>query len=460
MKKIVIFIALAIAALAALPVIGNKFVTTTIESRVADLEQFGLGVEKSSSESSYLSSKKHFEFLLKDADKFVEYLSKYSDKQIPMYVNAALEGVLIGVDLEYSNIPFTKAIAIDIYPLALSPEMAEEMQMNDKNIYEQINNLLKSKGILYHVNYNVASEDFDGYIKDVDEFLHFKNGADLQFKLQQANYEGQGELIAPTRLVADVKTIDLKVVDKSEKIDFALSSLHTTSHFNSHMTYVTSASFASLDMHLLSNTENVTLLIKDLQANASANNQGEKAEFNAKSSVGSFVIESKRSQVELKDFSYDIALGGLDKQSLEKIRLLALKPDASTNPQIQAAIQQSIVELFSKGMQINIADLSLQKALLNNKEDLGGFDVKMDLNVKEDSALASKLQTAPMLLAQNVDMLLKLQFSKPMYAKLTQNQPMTQMLQKYMKEDGDKIIFDIRFKDAALTVNGQTLQWR
>ena len=458
MKKIVIFIGLAIAALAVLPIIGNKFVAGTIKLKVANLEQFGLGVEKSSSESSYLSSKKHFEFLLKDADKFAEYLNKYSDKQIPMYVNAALEGVLIGVDIQYSNIPFTKAISIDIYPLALSPKMAEDIQKNDKNVYTHIKNILKSKGILYHINYNVASENFDGYLKDVDESFHLKNGAQLQFKLQKANYKGNGGLIAPKMLIANIKTIDLSIVDTNGKMNFTLSSLHTSSNFNSHTTYVSSASLGSLEMNIMSKRENVTVSAKDMQANASENDQGEKAEFNAKSSIKSLAIQSNKGRADFKDFSYDIALNGLDKQVLDKIRVLALKADANRNRQIQEAIQKSIIELFSQGMQIKIADLSLQKALLNNKEDLGGFDVKMDVNVKKDPALASKIQTSPMLLAQNVDMTLHLKLSEPMYAKFTQNQPMAKMLQQFIKKDGDKIIFDILFKDAALTVNGKALR--
>ncbi|MCD6190515.1 MAG: hypothetical protein J7K14_03115 [Sulfurimonas sp.] len=120
LKKFIIFIVVAVILAAALPIIGNKLVQNRLEDRLTTLSSYGLEVSKAETESSYLSTKKHFEFLLRDADKFVEYLNKYSDQQIPPYVNAAFEGVLIGADVEYSNIPMSKAVSVDIYPLSLS----------------------------------------------------------------------------------------------------------------------------------------------------------------------------------------------------------------------------------------------------------------------------------------------------------------------------------------------------
>ena len=167
MKKFIIFIVVAILLAAALPIIGNKLVENSIEDRLTTLGSYGLEVSKAETTSSYLNTKKHFEFLLRDGDKFIEYLNKYSDQQIPPYVNAAFEGVLIGADVEYSNIPLSRALTVDIYPLSLSKNMMSSIKENDLDFYNYFEKFLHSKGVLYHINYNIVSEDFDGFLVDL-----------------------------------------------------------------------------------------------------------------------------------------------------------------------------------------------------------------------------------------------------------------------------------------------------
>ena len=67
MKKIGIFILVAVLVAAALPIIGNKLIENSLDDRLTTLSSYGLEVSKAETDSSYLSTKKHFEFLLKDS---------------------------------------------------------------------------------------------------------------------------------------------------------------------------------------------------------------------------------------------------------------------------------------------------------------------------------------------------------------------------------------------------------
>jgi len=458
MKKVVLFVALALVVLAALPVVGNKYVESNIDERVEDLKSYGLGVEKTSTTTSYLSTKKHFEFLLKDADVFIEYLNNYSNQQIPAYVNAALEGVLIGADVEYSNIPFTKAISIDIYPLSVSPALAKNMKEKDLNFYTALEKFLHSKGVLYHINYDIVSEDFDGYIKDINEKYTLKDATELSLMLQGAVFEGQGRLMTPTRLTSEVKKIDLEMKNDQATLLFHLLDLGGSSNFESQGTYLSSINLRSFDISVDTPRDNLLLKASDLKVNLSANDQLKKAEFNAKSTLKHLEVESKDITFEMEKLSYDVAVNGLDKMILERLRVLLNKANIQPSPALNKQILDESTQLLAKGLQLNVADLSFKTLTVNDMQHLGGLEMKMDLNIKEDPNLVAKLQLSPLLLAQNIDIVLKLKLSQAIYKNLTAGSRMAVAANSYAKVDGDNVVFDIVFKDGKLQMNGKALQ--
>ncbi len=459
MKKIIIFIVVAVILAAALPIIGNKLVENSLEDRLTTLSSYGLEVSKAQTDSSYLSTKKHFEFLLRDADKFVEYLNKYSDQQIPPYVNAAFEGVLIGADVEYSNIPMSKAITVDIYPLALSENMMSSIKEDDLDFHNYLEKFLHSKGVLYHINYNIVSEDFDGFVQDIKESYTLKDGTKMTLNLLNATFSGNGELIAPNSIISNIETINLAIDSAKTKVTFSFDGFSSSSNFESKSTYLSGANLKSFKLIVNAINENLLFAANDIKVNLSSNTQGNKAELNAKSSLKSMSIKSDTIDVVMKDFAYDIAIHGLDKDSFEELRvkISRMKTASSTNDLLQE-IQDSVVKLLSHGLAIDIAKFSLENVTLNKTENLEGFDVKSKFKIKEDRDLATKISLSPLLVAQNIDMTINIKLSKPLYAKLTNGVPMTSMASGYAKEDGNNILFDITFINGEFRVNGKALR--
>ncbi len=458
MKKIIIFVALAVLLAAALPIIGNKLVENSLDDRLTTLSSYGLEVSKAETQSSYLITKKHFEFLLRDADKFVAYLNKYSDKQLPPYVNAAFEGVLIGADIEYSNFPLSKAISVDIYPLSLSENMMNSIKEDDLNFYNYLEKFLHSKGILYHINYNIVSEDFDGYIKDIKESYTLKDGTTLNLNLLNATYSGNGELIAPNQVVSNIQTINLEIQNTKTKVTFTLDDFSSSSSFESSSTYISAADLKNFKLAVDAMSENLLLEATDMKVNFSSNTQGNKAELNAKSSLSSLSIKSDKIDALMKNFAYDVAISGLDKDSFEEFRVTLSRLKASSPNDIQKEIQDSMVQLLSHGLEFDIAQFSLENITLNKTENLEGFDIKSKFKIKEDRDLASKIALSPLLVSQNVDMTINIKLSKPLYAKLNSGMPMTSMANGYAKEDGNSVVFDMTFIDGEFKVNGKALR--
>jgi len=459
LKKFIIFIVVAMILVAALPIVGNKLVENSLDDRLSTLSSYGLEVSTAQTESSYLNTKKHFEFLLRDADKFVEYLNKYSDKQIPPYVNAAFEGVLIGADVEYSNIPWSKAVVIDIYPLALSQNMMSSIKEDDLDFHNYLEKFLHSKGVLYHINYNIMSENFDGFVQDIKESYTLKDGTKMSLNLLNATFSGNGELIAPNSVVSNVDTINLIIDSVKTKLVFNLDGFSSSSNFESKSTYLSGGELKSLKLTLNAINENLVFEATDIKVNFSSNTQGDKAELNAKSSLKTMSIKSDEIDVVMKDFAYDIAISGLEKDSFEEFRIAVSKAKvASPSYSLQTKMQDSIIKLLSHGLKIDIAKFSLGNITLNEIENLEGFDVKSKFIIKEDKDLAGKINLSPLLVAKNIDMTINIKLSKPLYAKLTQNAPMTSMANDYAKEDAKSVFFDITFMDGELKVNGKALR--
>ena len=459
MKKFIIFLVVVVLIAAALPIIGNKLVENSLEDRVTALSSYGLEVSKSETESSYLNTKKHFEFLLRDADKFVEYLNKYSDQQIPPYVNAAFEGVLIGADIEYSNIPLSKAVVIDIYPLAFSENMMHSLKEDDLDFHNYLEKFLHSKGVLYHINYNITSEDFDGFVQDIKESYTLKDGTKMTLNLLNATFSGNGELIAPNSVISNIDTINLVIDNTKTKVIVNLDGFSSSFNFESKSTYLSAGDLKSLKLVVNAMNENLLFEATDIKVNFSSNTQGDKAELNAKSSLKTMSIKSNDIDVAMKEFAYDIAISGLEKDSFEEFRVAVSQAKvASLSYDLQTKMQESIIKLLSHGLKLDIAKFSLQNITLNKTENLEGFDIKSKFIIKEDRDLATKITLSPLLIAQNVDMTLNIKLSKPLYAKFTKATPMTAMVNDYAKEDGNSVIFDITFVNGEFRVNGKALR--
>lgn len=459
MKKVLAFLALVVVIFALLPIMGNKLVEEELANKVEVLVSYGVEVSKSTTDSSYLNTKKHYEFLVKDTEKFVQYLSQFSDAQLPPYVNAMVDGVLVGVDIKYSNIPISDGLLIDIYPLSLSKKMMENLENDDKDFYKYFKNLLQNKGVLYHINYNVVNSGFDGYIQDINEEYVLKNKSKVTLKLLNASFEGSGLLIAPDSLTSKIETVIFTLTEGGEEFNVLLKGLSTASTFESQSTYASSARLKTIEVTIKgSSAKDAIVKVDDLHINASANTQGEKAEYNVKTSCKELDINAQSSNLQAYDFNYDISLTNVDKDSIEELRVLVSEASGSSSPESEEKIKASAVNVISKGLSLVIADFSLAQIAVNKAEKIKGFSLKAKLDLQEDADVAGKIKNSPVMLAQNIDLDVKFRLSKALFTLLNKQAPMSALANNYAKEEGEDLVFDIQFNKGQLTLNGKKPQ--
>jgi hypothetical protein len=460
MKKIALFVALLVALVLLLPILGNRVADSALNEKIEILKSNGIEVLISSSDFSYLYTKKHYEFLLSDAEKFIEYLNTFSNGQLPSYTHMILDGVLIGADLEYSNFPLAKAISVDIYPLKLSNGAMSDIQEMDAAFYTYIKTFLENRGLLYHLNYNIATTDFKGYIKDIKEEHTLQNGSHLSIKLFNTLYHGRGDLITPNEFVSSAEKIMLKVSDSKEKFIFNLENLSTSSTFESKTAYLSNVNVEKLEMLLQgSQSDTSELNASEINFNVSSSSQGNSVDFESKSSMNTLHIQSNNLNIKASNLNYDVALHGIDKDSLEKLRTLLSQLKSESSLQLQTDIEESVIALLSKGMRLDINDLSLQKIIIDKTNDLEGFSVQSSILLKEDANLKQKIEDTPAMIAQLLNIDIKLKFSKLIFDAISEELPMSVLAQGYAKDDGKNMMFDISYVDGTLKVNNKVIQY-
>ena len=190
MKKSIALVFVILIAIAILPTIGNSIIKKNIDEKLSEIKNVGVEVKADKIDSAYLHTSRHFEFLVNDSEKLFQYF-RINLNQINL--NKNLDGMLIGVDVAYNNLPFSKAVQIEIYPLKMSENMQTSLKKEDIRVYRYLETFLSLKKLLLHVNYKILNNQYDGYLKDIDEKFNFKNGSIAKVKILKLSFDGKNK---------------------------------------------------------------------------------------------------------------------------------------------------------------------------------------------------------------------------------------------------------------------------
>lgn len=459
-KKIIIFFFIVAIILAMVPIIGNTLVKDTIESKLKILESKGLEVVVSDENVGYLETSRHYEFLVENSTRFLSYLETYSDEQLPPYTEALIGGTKVGIDLTYSNIPFSKAISLDVYPLSLPDTTMKDLESKDAAFSAYIEKFLFRKGLLYHIDYELMSKDFKGYIKDVNENYTMQNNAKIILKLTNTTFYGNGDLIAPSSLHMHSKKLVVKFLNKDEEMSINIDDLASSSTFENQTTYVSSSTLDTLHINLKQrNGEEESIDISKIYINISSNTQNEKAEINTKLSFEEMQTYFNTSEINASRFNYDFSVSNMDKKSFDALRVAISKVKHTNTNDLNAEIKDEMIRLLSKGIKVNISDLSIKNMNINT-QDIKGFSISSEINLKEDSNLATKMMFSPLLILGNVEFDFKSKISKNILDVIISSSPVLGMLTPHIKVNKDEVELDILYKKGSLKVNGKTVLGR
>ena len=452
-KKLLIIGAVIVAVLAALPLVGNMGVKKITEDRIAMLETNGIKVDQSDNGSGYMTTKRHYEFTLEDPTAFKDYLSTLSKAQVPAYLSTMLDDVVMGADVEYSNLLINSDVMVDLYPVAFSQEAGERMKAEDAKLYEQMVAMLENRAFMYHMEYDVSGERFKGHIKDIDKTITFQDGRVANIVFEKAVFEGEGTLVEPKRVDLNVKraNLDFSLPDDAQ-MKLMMEDLSSQSTFNAKNSFDLTYKAKRLTFYFKDEVSTLEVNATEMRTTSkSATNNG-KLNTIVDASVKQFSMNDQNNSVTLEEFSFKMDADNVDEEAYEAFQKASEHSAAGSQYTMLAA-----VGVVSKGFNINIEKLSVNKIAINDSKMMNGFEHTIKINVKEDDNLVQKLQVSPLALLQNIDIDAKLNFASEFYAFMKAQGSNVTMADDFAKIDGDNVLFDIILKDGQVSVNGKSL---
>lgn len=394
MKKVLTALVIIVAIFLAIPFIGNKLIESEINNNVEVLTSYGLKLKDSKTDFLYFNTKKYFIFKVDDAEKFITYLNNFSDYQLFESLNPLVDGIELGLDVEYSNFPISDAVSLDIYLNSLPAKIAKSLKVSDAKYYSYLDALLKSKSIGYHINYHVLNKDFNGYLKDIDRSYSSIDGTQFDLKLFGASFSGRGMVMAPEAITSKIKELKFNIKDNKE-IDLAVT-------------------------------------VDNLVIDFSSNTQGLKDMFYNKINFDYLSFKTFKSSINIDKFNFDAQLHGVPKNT-----------------------RFTLEELLNGGVVLDVADFSLKGLSTAKTKNLGQVSIQSRLVFKEDKNLVKKIDKSLLNIMELMDIDLAFKMSKNMYSKFSLAYPILRLIKGLSKDSKEFILFDVKLKDSNLNINGQ-----
>lgn len=452
-KKIIIIAALLVAIIAALPLVGNMGIKKIIDERIVMLEGNGLKVERSDNGSSYLETKAHYEFMLEDPVAFQNYLTTLSKAQVPAYMHAMLDDVVMAADVSYSNLVVNSDVSLDLYPVAFTKEAGERMKAEDATLYEQMIEMLENREFMYHMDYDVAASTFKGYIKDINREIVFKDGKKAKIVFEAATFDGKGTLVEPESVVLRVKNADVDFsLPEDAKMKLSMNDLTSNSIFSAKNSFDLDYEARKLHFYFKDKLTEIQIDATEMKTISDSKVINAKLSTAVNASMKHFKMQDQNGSVELHDFAFVMDADNIDEAAYEAFQKASEQAGASSQHAMLASLG-----VVSKGFDLHIDELSVKKIALKDSGLMDGFDHKIDIAIKADDQLVQKMQMTPMALMQNINIDAKLKFASAFYSFIKKQGANLVLADSFVKQDGDNAVFDILLQDGKITVNGKSL---
>ena len=500
MKKTFIFIILLLILAGISPIIGNKIVTYYVDQEIIAVKKKGITLNFKSETPGYFYTSKQYEFILTDVEAFAAYLTEYGAGMLPPYTDELLKSIVFRLDMTYNNIPFLEPISIDIYPMYLSDRMMGKLKTGNNIFLKNFQRFITRQGLLYHIDYNLLSENYKGHIKNIDYKERGYDGSNIILTLHNAMFNGTGSFKAPQSLQTDINKIMFKTSDTSKDVsieiqNFSSESTKSVSKATEEMydkskevydkskemydkskipehieTIKEKSEDTARDMYNTSvKMQSMFFRTKDKDKNDELGVEAKNVDINISSEEGKkksknrsyFFFESLNLQTNDKDVKisklvYDSSMSQIHRASFEELKTLISKVKVDTTLSNINSIKVSAINLLSHGLKVQIPELSANNIEYKG-ENLGGFKLISALNVKEDKNLAAKMVFSPLFIVQNLDFKVHLRVSKKIYSKFLEEVPFALLALTTTKQTANDLIYDVSYINGDLKVNGNTV---
>ena len=424
---------------------GSAQITQEMKVRVNTeltmIEQNGFTVQ----EREIKEKEEHFVLSFDDPEKIRKFFKKQGS-ELALEDAKALSGLKIGVDLKYLNDTYS-ALSVELYPLNLPPAMINDpdLDASDKAFIVQLNDMLKRKALLVHVDFNKMLSSFKGFVKDIDETFSVETAVTLTLK--GATFKGTIKDDRINTLVQHIKNISILAGDE---LDIKLSKLKSDYVLTGKSLYDSTYKYSIENIHISGkqDTDTFSITLKSIEGDNETAVKNDLASTKIKLNIAdlTFMENDQKTRLIHTVFSFDVS--GLDMKILKELENIDIENEEETNKLIQA--------LISSGVTMEIPAFEVKK-LEYKGEEMDGFSLTSSFEVNKSANFAA-IQANPFTALGAVNAKTKIVLSEVLFTLIAQD-PRAMMLAMIIQPQvvNGKKVYEVELKDGKLTVNGKPM---
>ncbi len=382
----------------------------------------------------------HFVIQINDPKKAALFLT---EKGIQTSVEEAKEltGMQIGTDVTYLK----DTIALELYPLTLPTYLTTAFTTeNDQKVLAQLEDMIKEKTFLMHVDIVHSTTTFEGYIKDINEKLEGEK--EVKITLQGLHFSGEIKKEQIVKYMQRFGTLHLYMSDKLNR---------TISGYQSHyeLTGTTAYDYTtdySIEKIQIADEAEGALFADTISLHATSTVKNGLATETLKTKIKNIDLLFEKEKFGMQTLNMDMNVSNLDIDTLEKLQ----KTDRTQEKEFDAHLET----LVSNNMHVDIPNLSVDKVTLHGKEMYGfSLDAKLDIDKSFD---IYRLGMKPKHALHKIDGTINLSLSKEILTFLKEDPKSMLFYMMYRpKRSLGQRIYNINIMDGSVKINGKPLEF-
>ena len=382
----------------------------------------------------------HFVIQINDPKKAALFLT---EKGIQTSVEEAIEltGVQVGTDVTYLK----DTIALELYPLTLPTYLTTAFTTeNDQKVLAQLEDMIKEKTFLMHVDIVHSTTTFEGYIKDINEKLEGEK--EVKITLQGLHFSGEIKKEQIVKYMQRFGTLHLYMSDKLNR---------TISGYQSHyeLTGTTAYDYTtdySIEKIQIAEEAEGALFADTISLHATSTVKNGLATETLKTKIKNIDLLFEKEKFGMQTLNMDMNVSNLDIDTLEELQ----KTDRTQEKEFNAHLET----LVSNNMHVDISNLSVDKVTLHGKEMYGfSLDAKLDIDKSLD---IYRLGMKPKHALHKIDGTINLSLSKEILTFLKEDPKSMLFYMMYRpKRSLGQRIYNINIMDGSVKINGKPLEF-
>lgn len=378
----------------------------------------------------------HFVVTLDDPKKATQFFIQ-KGVQLKAEELEDFKGLQVAVDVAYVK----DTITLELYPVALPTNLKTSMiSENDKKNVAQLEEMIKNKIFLMHVDIEYSTMTFKGYIKDIKKEVQGEQ--DIKLTLQGLQFSGdiKGERIAELK-----QKLNAIHIYMSDEMNTSISGLQSNYVLTGPTVYDYTADYSIEKIKM--NEDPQSALLADnisLLSTSSVENGLASESLEAKIKNIDFIFGGKK--ISMKTVFLDMDMSNLEVEVIEKLQ----NTDSTQKKELNVLLEKAL----SNTIHLEIPMLSVDKVTLKEKE-MDGFTLHSILDI-DRSLDVSRLRTNPKHALNDMDGNITLSLSKDLLA-LIKKEPeamLVYMMYRPKRVLGNRV-YDLKLKHGLLNINGK-----